>query len=412
MNKFFKVILCKSTGQLVVASENTKSRGKSTVKSNIVKLLSITAVTFSACAMSNIASAANTQCYKYSPQEGGNDWFNPELSFKCLDDVLSGQIKNLQDTTISLGNEIGGSGTPVDISGKADTTYVNSENSTQNQVIEQNKTDSENRDAALGGRIDNTNAAVTQNKADQLVKDTSQDNQIAQNKTDSENRDAALGGRIDNTNATVTQNKADQLVKDTSQDDLIAKNNSDSLDRDKGLKDNIDQNKADQLVKDTSQDDLIAKNNSDSLDRDKGLKDNIDQNKADQLVKDTSQDSEIKRLDDTKANITYVQNLGSNVLKEANSYTDYRVNSLEKEFRKESSELKAGIAGAMAMASMPQATTGGKGMFTLGGASYRGETAIAVGGSLAFESGFILKMGATTDSKNNTGASLGFGYEF
>ena len=124
------------------------------------------------------------------------------------------------------------------------------------------------------------------------------------------------------------------------------------------------------------------------------------------------QDNELARLEKDKADKTYVNNISNNVLNEANSYTDNRVNHLESEFRKESSELRAGIAGAMALASMPQAINAGKGMFTMGGASYRGETAIAIGGSLAFENGMIFKMGATTDSSSNTGGSVGFGYEF
>ena len=84
MNKCFRIILCKSTGKQVVANEKAKAKGKSTVHNNLLKIVSCVALTFSASAMSSMAFAANESCYLYSPQEGGNPFFNSEASFKCL----------------------------------------------------------------------------------------------------------------------------------------------------------------------------------------------------------------------------------------------------------------------------------------------------------------------------------------
>lgn len=102
----------------------------------------------------------------------------------------------------------------------------------------------------------------------------------------------------------------------------------------------------------------------------------------------------------------------NHILKSANDYTDQRISNLEATFQSENDELRAGIAGAMALTGLPQAFDYGRGMFSIAGASYRGETAVAIGASAVFESGVTVKFGATTDSQKNTGATVGFGYHF
>lgn len=149
------------------------------------------------------------------------------------------------------------------------------------------------------------------------------------------------------------------------------------------------------------------------------------QNQADQTAKNSAQDLELIRLEEVKADKSYVDEikelqidrseliaLGDHVLKSANEYTDQRINKLEATFRAEDDELRAGIAGAMALTGLPQAVDYGRGMLSIAGASYKGETALAVGGSAVFENGVTLKLGATTDSKSNTGATIGLGYHF
>ena len=251
------------------------------------------------------------------------------------------------------------------IAGKVDQTYVDNANTTQNTVI-------------------------AQNKADQDAKNTAQDALIA-TKVDQVYVDSKNSAQ----DAVIVQNKVEQDAKNKTQDSELLR-----LEKVKADKTYVDE-------KNATQDNIIA------------------QNQADQTAKNSAQDLELIRLEEVKADKSYVDEikelqidrseliaLGDHVLKSANEYTDQRINKLEATFRAEDDELRAGIAGAMALTGLPQAVDYGRGMLSIAGASYKGETALAVGGSAVFENGVTLKLGATTDSKSNTGATIGLGYHF
>ena len=114
----------------------------------------------------------------------------------------------------------------------------------------------------------------------------------------------------------------------------------------------------------------------------------------------------------------YTDKRSAETLDAANSYTDFRINNLEAAFVNERDDLRAGVAGAIALAGLPQAVPGGRGTVSLSGATYRGETAFALGASTVVEVPFkaiksvTFKMGATADSRNNNSGQVGIGLNF
>ncbi|QPB42698.1 YadA family autotransporter adhesin [Rodentibacter haemolyticus] len=74
---------------------------------------------------------------------------------------------------------------------------------------------------------------------------------------------------------------------------------------------------------------------------------------------------------------------------------------------------RAGVAGAAAIASIPQATKPGGRVLGLGVGNHRGESAVAVGYSRATDNNkVILKLGATVDSRGHYTTSAGIGYQW
>ncbi|MBB3691937.1 YadA-like family protein [Sphingomonas sp. BK580] len=97
----------------------------------------------------------------------------------------------------------------------------------------------------------------------------------------------------------------------------------------------------------------------------------------------------------------------------ANSYTDQRVAALSFDLGRVNRDLSAGVAGALAMAGMPQPYEEGKSMFSLGAGTFQGQSAVAMGVSRIMEDGHtIVKLGATYNSRKRIGANVGIGYQF
>ncbi|WP_180181908.1 YadA-like family protein, partial [Acinetobacter sp. Q22-2] len=102
-----------------------------------------------------------------------------------------------------------------------------------------------------------------------------------------------------------------------------------------------------------------------------------------------------------------------NTLNSANTYTDNRVNSLWDAFQDESKDLRAGIAGAMAVGNLPQPSEAGYSMFSMGVATYKGQQAIAMGlSAITEDKRYIFKIGATTTSRNDTGGAASVGMQW
>lgn len=97
----------------------------------------------------------------------------------------------------------------------------------------------------------------------------------------------------------------------------------------------------------------------------------------------------------------------------ANQYTNQKFSDLKNMVNDQKDKLSAGIAGAMAMAGLPQPYQAGASMVGLAGGTYQGESAIALGVSTISDNGkWVTKLSGTTNSKGDTGAAVGVGYQW
>jgi autotransporter adhesin len=98
---------------------------------------------------------------------------------------------------------------------------------------------------------------------------------------------------------------------------------------------------------------------------------------------------------------------------QSNAYTDGRIAALNFDLRGVRRDGYAGTSGALAAAGLPQAYEAGKGMIAIGGGTYAGQSAVAIGMSKAFSDGhMVAKLSGTYDSQGRAGASGGIGYQF
>nr|WP_136655880.1 YadA family autotransporter adhesin [Pragia fontium] len=98
---------------------------------------------------------------------------------------------------------------------------------------------------------------------------------------------------------------------------------------------------------------------------------------------------------------------------ESNQYTNKQFNNLKNMLDDQKDKLSAGIAGAMAMATLPQPYFPGASMVGLSGGTYQGESAVALGLSTISDNGkWVTKFSGTTTSQGDLGASIGIGYQW
>ena len=92
---------------------------------------------------------------------------------------------------------------------------------------------------------------------------------------------------------------------------------------------------------------------------------------------------------------------------------DNTARSLHKKINDVDKDMKAGVAMALAVASLPQAYVPGKSMLAMSAGTYQGQSGFALGLSHATENrAWIVKGSATVDTRGNFGGSLGAGYQF
>ncbi|MBL5886368.1 YadA-like family protein [Lelliottia aquatilis] len=97
----------------------------------------------------------------------------------------------------------------------------------------------------------------------------------------------------------------------------------------------------------------------------------------------------------------------------SNQYTNNKFNDLKNMVDDQKDKLSAGIAGAMAMAGLPQPYQPGASMVGLAGGTYQGESAIALGVSTISDNGkWVSKLSGTTNSRGDMGAAVGVGYQW
>lgn len=117
---------------------------------------------------------------------------------------------------------------------------------------------------------------------------------------------------------------------------------------------------------------------------------------------------------DTDAvNLAQLNSSVNGITSNANSYTDQRFAELKNDLHEQDDILSAGIAGAMAMASLPQPYAPGASMTAAGLSSYRGQSALAIGVSRISDSGrWVTKLQGNTNSQGDLGLSVGIGYQW
>ncbi|MGS1078222.1 YadA-like family protein [Pseudoxanthomonas beigongshangi] len=94
-------------------------------------------------------------------------------------------------------------------------------------------------------------------------------------------------------------------------------------------------------------------------------------------------------------------------------YTDGRFDSLNRDINRVGQRADAGVASAMAMASLPQAYLPGANMAGAAISSFRGEASIAIGVSTISEDGrWVYKLNATGNTRGDVGAGMGVGLQW
>ncbi len=100
-------------------------------------------------------------------------------------------------------------------------------------------------------------------------------------------------------------------------------------------------------------------------------------------------------------------------VQETKQYTDQRMVEMDNKLSKTESKLSGGIASAMAMTGLPQAYTPGASMASIGGGTYNGESAVALGVSMVSANGrWVYKLQGSTNSQGEYSAALDAGIQW
>ncbi|QLP25274.1 YadA-like family protein [Escherichia marmotae] len=95
-------------------------------------------------------------------------------------------------------------------------------------------------------------------------------------------------------------------------------------------------------------------------------------------------------------------------IQDTNSYTDQKMVEMDNKVKGVEKKMSGGIASAMAMTGLPQAYTPGASMASIGGGTYNGESAVALGVSMVSANGrWVYKLQGSTNSQGEYSAALG-----
>ncbi|WP_442113795.1 YadA-like family protein [Pseudomonas sp. NUPR-001] len=112
-------------------------------------------------------------------------------------------------------------------------------------------------------------------------------------------------------------------------------------------------------------------------------------------------------------NVSQLQRSMGDISNSFYDYTDARYDALRHDLKKQDDILSSGIAGAMAMATLPQPYAPGASMATVGLGNFRGQGALAVGVSKITDNGkWVMKLQGSTTSQGETGVAVGVGYQW
>jgi autotransporter adhesin len=112
-------------------------------------------------------------------------------------------------------------------------------------------------------------------------------------------------------------------------------------------------------------------------------------------------------------NLSQLNSGMTNILNQANTYTDNKFNELAFDLRNFNRDAEGATASAMAMSQVPQAFEPGMGIVGFGVSTWQGEEAFAVGVSKASDNGrVIIKATGTYNTRKKGGAAVGVGIQF
>ncbi len=96
-----------------------------------------------------------------------------------------------------------------------------------------------------------------------------------------------------------------------------------------------------------------------------------------------------------------------------NQNTNNKFGQLKNMVEKQGRKMSAGVAGAMAMAGLPQPYSPGASMVAMGGGTFQGESAVALGVSVISDNGrWVTKLSGSSSSQGDYGVNVGVGYQW
>ncbi|ENT3297041.1 YadA-like family protein [Enterobacter asburiae] len=343
----------------------------------------------------------------------------------------STNIANAADVNVNLTDNIYNTGTFIQIQGTNNTAYnldnMKAENVTQDGQIYNLQGDRDRMQDEINvskGNIDTNTADISSLQT--TVSNVAQDAKLAGALADTANKkgDAALQGVLTNGTA-ITNIETVNAVQDSRlatveatngiQDGrLLALENApkptngvDGKDGAKGDKGDTGATGAQGVAGINGRDGANGKDGQDGKDGKNGMTTTVTRTQVDTAT-------QAKVATNSQALMAEAQELQATkqTLQALNNNTNQQFKSLHEEVDNNKKEANAGISGAMAMAGLPQVQTNQRVMFSAGGATYNGESALAVGASVNFNEHMVAKVSFSDDSANNMGASVGVGIGF
>ena len=114
---------------------------------------------------------------------------------------------------------------------------------------------------------------------------------------------------------------------------------------------------------------------------------------------------------DFQQSTAYTNQQVASGVQSANNYTNQMFNQAESDIGSLREDMYGGVASALAVAGLPQATENGKSMIAVAGSTYHGQQGYAIGLS-TMQGGWIVKAAFTGNSRSDFGAVVGAGFQF
>lgn len=285
---------------------------------------------------------------------------------------------------------------------------INDDLQTSKQILSDKAQIAQDTANSASKEASSAQATANQAKADADLANTKADvnaadlaNETAARKQDISNVEFDVAGKV--SQQIYDGDKQDQGLKDNTQDVRITK--LESLPAPKDGKDGVKGDKGD-----TGAQGLAGINGRDGVNGHNG-KDGVTTTVTQKQV-DTATQAKVAKNSLAVNAATQELQATRQTLQAMNNATSQQFKSLREEVDNNKKQANAGISGAMAMAGLPQVQTNQRVMFSAGGATYNGESALAVGASVNFSSHVIAKVSFSDDTANNMGASVGIGLGF